>query len=108
MHKMRFFLIRHKPSGGYLPAPSGRNGKGTTFMKPQVIWPRVEGAGCIVPLMCNTNRQAKNVLAQWCQGKHMANRYGGADDESVEITIKPDGTRNKDDMEIVKVEFNIP
>ena len=105
MHKMRFFLIRHKPSGKYLPAPSGRNGRGSSFMMPHVIWEVLEGAGCIVPLMCTTNRQAKNILAQWCLGKHTAHHDG---DGGVEITIKPDGTRSKEDMEIVKVEFDIP
>ena len=74
-------------------------------MIPTVLWGIYEGTACIVPLMCTTNRQAKNVLAQWCQGKHFAHHDG---DGGVEITIRDDGTRNKDDMEIVKVEFDIP
>lgn len=105
MPKMTFFLIRHKPTGKYLPAPSGRNGRGSSFMTPSAIWVAYEGATCTVPLMCTTNRQAKNVLTQWCRGKHFAHHDS---DGGCEITIKPDGTRERENMEIVKVEFNLP
>lgn len=74
-------------------------------MKPRHLWPRDERDTCVVPLLCTTNRQAKNVLTQWCRGKHLAYHDGDGD---TDITIKPDGSRDRDDMEIVKVEFKLP
>lgn len=74
-------------------------------MRPAALWARNEHDTCVVPLLCTTKRQAKNVLTQWCRGKHLA--YHGSDGET-EVTIKPDGTRNRDDMQIVKVEFKLP
>ncbi len=74
-------------------------------MRPAKLWAEREDLNCIVPLLCRSKSHAKNVLTQWCKGKHLAHRDS---DGEVEVTIKPDGTRNRDDMEIVKVEFKLP
>jgi hypothetical protein len=105
MPKMTFYAIRHKPTGGYLPMPRGRGGRGSSFMIPEKVWAVNEHDLCRVPLLCQTSHSAKAVLGQWLRGKHHATHHG---DDDMDLTIKYDGKRVREDMEIVKVEFNLP
>lgn len=77
MVKINLYAIRHKPTGGYLPAPQGRGGRGGSHMEPTVFTGN-QGKNGVIPRVWATEKAAKAALWHWLQGKYVAYRYGRA------------------------------
>lgn len=97
-----FYLIRHKPTGFYMPEPTGYQGRGSSFWEPK------EQTEC--PRVFRHERSAKAALVQWLRGEHRpvkgyeANEFTGGGffyTEGSEVIPMPH--RRRDDMEIVEV-----
>lgn len=102
------YAIKHKPSGGYLPIPRGRLGRGGSHTEPMIPDGSIEKQPRLFP----NEKNAKNCLAAWLHGKYVAYRgrdYGldGADYYE-EIELKPQPHRIREDMEIVPITINLP
>jgi len=93
------YAIRHKPSGGYLPMPRGRLGRGGSHTEPVIPDGSIEKHPRLFP----NERNAKNCLAAWLHGKYFAYGEFGED-----IEIKPQPNRVREDMEIVPITINLP
>lgn len=102
MVKINLYAIRHKPTGGYLPAPQGRGGRGGSHMEPMAFTGN-QGKHGVIPRVWATERAAKAALWHWLQGKYVAYRYGDYEDFEEEIEIVPQPHRKEGDMEIVPV-----
>lgn len=74
-------------------------------MKPQPVWAQEDGHSCLVPILKPTIASAKGVLGQWALGRFFAKHDS---DGETEIKLRPDSSRIKEDMEIIKVEFMLP
>ena len=89
---MEFCMIRHKPSGGFLPEV----GKGYTYSEPTHVG---------VPRLFTTKAGAKRALSWWLKGTvhvtHTGGQWGEEYDESWHDTPMPD--RKAEDMEIALV-----
>ena len=94
------YLIRHKPTGYYMPEPTGHRGRGSSFWEPttEADYPRV----------FKHPRSAKAALTQWLRGKHMPVREAEYDEFSgrymeyvagADVVHQPH--RKLEDMEIV-------
>ena len=93
---MNLFAIRHKPSGLFLPRPAGNRGRGGSHVKPSTAPPR----------FFHSENAAKVALTYWLMGEFHATHYydhDGIYEESIDI--KPDPSRKREEMEIVK--FNL-
>lgn len=101
---MKIWLIKHKPSGHYLAEPYGRNGRGGSHVEPNEDPNKAR--------ICRSLGSAKAVLGAWLKGKWVASRGGGgyADDYEFyeDISIIPVPSRNREDMEIVEIEVQLP
>ena len=102
MVKINLYAIRHKPTGGYLPAPQGRGGRGGSHMEPMVFTGN-QGKYGVIPRVWATEKAAKAALWHWLQGKYVAYRYSSYDDFEEEIDVLPQPHRKEADMEIVPV-----
>lgn len=87
------YVIRHKPSGYFLPIVSynSRGGRGGSSVE-------VCSADIAQPRTFNSMRSAKSALGHWLRGEMKSNRaYDG--DEDLELIPKPH--RKRVEMEIV-------
>lgn len=95
---MYMWAIKHKPSGKFLPAPRGRNGRGGTFVE-------IDDPG--PPRLFHNETSAKSALRFWLAGKvHVERHYSGAPwGEEIEEDWKtiPQPHRKAEDMTIVRV-----
>lgn len=96
------YLIRHKPTGFFMPEPTGSHGRGSSFWEPkkQAEYPRI----------FRHQRSAKSALIQWLRGEHHAvKKYehdefsGGGFWYTSGTDVKHKVTRCHKDMEIVEV-----
>lgn len=107
MSKITFWLIRHKPTGGYLPEPIGRMGRGGSHVEPVVH----TDDPATTPRIFQSERAAKNALAAWLRGKYVAHRgsYSGGPDFDVDyyedIEIVPVPGRKREEMEIISADL---
>lgn len=106
MSVITFWFVRHKPSGGYLPEPAGRMGRGGSHVEPVV---HTEDPAT-TPRVFTTKRSATNALSSWLRGKvYHSSGYDGWDNEYYEGTdLVPVPSRKKDEMEIISVELVLP
>jgi len=93
------FAIRHRPTGGWIPARVGRGGSNDE--------PVLTGS----PRLFKNHQAARCFLVQWLKGKHIRHvthgtysgvvfgSFGDGDDD--EVIIKPVPSRKKEEMEIV-------
>lgn len=95
--KREFYVIRHKPSGGFLPEVR----KGYTFSEPST-------RECDVPRLFATKGGAKRALTWWLCGITSVTKTGGMwgfgepeYDEAWNLKKMPD--RKVEDMEVVNV-----
>ena len=101
---MKLYFIRHKPSGLYLPKPAGRAGRGGSHVEPSAF--------CFARIF-RSERSAKIALNAWLKGKWVADRgytdgHPGNDWEREyyeEVSIIPQSSRIRTDMEIVEKEI---
>lgn len=106
-----YWLIRHKPTGGYLPDPLGRMGRGGSWVEPVIFDP---DDLTTEPRVCTTKRSAQGVLTQWLRGRvhHSSgwheDHYSGGREYYEENEIEYVPSRIKEDMEIISVELIIP
>jgi hypothetical protein len=100
------YVIRHKPSGGYLPMPRGRLGRGGSHTEPVIPDGSIEKHPRLFP----NEKNAKNCLAAWLHGKYVASRGGGGLDNEYweEIGIDHQAHRVREDMEIVPIAIGLP
>lgn len=109
MSTIKFWLIRHKPTGGYLPEPTGRMGRGGSHVEPVM-----HTDTATEPRLFHTERAAKIALGTWLKGKYVAKRgsYAGGPDfieeyyEDVEIVGVP--SRKREEMEIISADLVLP
>lgn len=94
------YLIRHKPTGFFMPEPTGNQGRGSSFWEPKEQAP--------YPRIFRHERSAKAALGQWMRGEHHAvlgfepNEFtGGGFYYTKGSEVQPVTTRHKEDMEIV-------
>ena len=99
MIQHRYYAVQHVPSGLYLPAANGRNGRGGSHVEPSDERPR----------LFPTERGAKNYLASWLKGKYVADRgeYTGGPDWDSEfyerIELIPQPHRKREEMAVVSL-----
>lgn len=99
------YVVKHTPSGHYMPAPTGRNGRGGSHVKPD---PDSNNARLFM-----TERSAKIYITTYCMGEftqtagydpgHPGNDWEADYWDEVSITPQPD--RKKEDFEIIKLEI---
>lgn len=88
-----YVVLRHKPTGFFIPEPKSRHGRGGSHVDP------VPANVGIPRLFCN-ERAAKSFLGQWSRGKFYCSRdYDGGE----ELTVKAIMGRNKKDFEMVSI-----
>lgn len=114
------YAIRHKPTGGYLPQPTGRNGRGGSHLDPHVF-DGTTGYGKnrnrrtlkekLLPRLWAKESDAKNALTHWLKGKVHAHRhysgypdYDYDEDTSLEVVT----SRIREEMEIVPITITLP
>lgn len=90
----QLWVIRHKPSGNYLPNPTfgNRKGRGGSHVEPV-------GTHIAQPRTFDSERSAKSALGHWLRGKVNCSRY--KDDEVYELIPVPH--RKREEMEIIPV-----
>lgn len=106
--KLAMYAIRHIPSGGYLPKPQGRNGRGGSHMEPVVFDGRGARSQKLLPRLWATETAAKIALSTWLHGKVTCRRYGGYDNYQEYYNYIKVPTRIREDMEIVPVIVDLP
>lgn len=98
---VQLFAIKHLPTGHYLPAPRGRNGRGGSHVEP------VEVTAATPPRLFHTESAAKIALTTWLQGRvtvtHFQDSYTGEYDESLHVEKVP--SRRREEMAVVPVEL---
>lgn len=99
----RFYAIRHKPTGHFLPQPKGKNGSGGSWVEPTD--PKEE-----IPRLLVSERSAKGVLNAWLQGTFKASWDTDWDSghryvDDIKIQKKPN--RIREDMEIVVIHLSV-
>lgn len=103
MTEITFWLIRHIPTGGYLPQPTGYMGRGGSHVEPVIHDPADPKTR---PRICNTKRTAINVLSQWLAGKYYKDHdpdWGDSADGPYPVP-----TRIREEMEIIPINLVIP
>lgn len=88
------YAIRHKPTGGWIPARRGRGGSHDE--------PRLTGT----PRLFTSAQSARSFLVQWLKGIHVRHvssqtTWGGFPETGDEVVIRKVESRKKEDMEIV-------
>ncbi|MCG7629040.1 hypothetical protein MHM88_14610 [Epibacterium sp. MM17-32] len=100
---IEFFAIRHKPSGGFLPAPKGRGGRGGSHVEP------VPPSEVNPPRLFHSKHAASVALTHWLKGAVTVDyvEYDfGEVDELWNLDPKPH--RKREDMEVVPVKMELP
>lgn len=103
---MKLFFVRHIPSGKYLPAATGRDGRGGSHVEPG----EADNARIF-----RSKRSAKIALNAWLKGKWVTDRgyspgHPGNDWEGEhyeETSIVPQPHRHFSDMEIIEREITL-
>lgn len=97
MSTFDLYLIRHEPSGNYLPEPEGRMGRGGSHTEPTPIAEKP-------PRIFRTERAAKIALNSWLKGKYV--RTYGYDSQCGEYwedtRVVPVPDRVASEMHVVK------
>lgn len=95
-----YYGIRHKPTGFFMPHPTGRNGNGSSF------WEPTEQAD--EPRLIRSVHAAKCVITQWLRGHHNPEfDYEDGWKYTVGTDVKPMPHRKREDMEIVEIQIEI-
>jgi hypothetical protein len=92
------WAIQHVPSGGFLPQPRGRGGRGGTHVEPtQIEFPRI----------FTTQGAAKCALTNWLAGKVTVSvyEYDGEYDENWHY--EPVADRRAEDMRVVALKVEV-
>lgn len=97
------YAIRHNPTGGYLPVPHGRGGRGGSHER-TIVFPHPDRN----PRMWPSQRGAKICLAVWLKGKVVCNRGGSDDDWWEDNELIPQPQRKAEEMEIVPITITLP
>lgn len=99
---MKLFFIRHKPTGNYLPEPTGRMGRGGSHVEPT---PASEKQ----PRLFTSKLSASRALGQWLRGKvHHKSGYDSWSNEYYEENLlEPIPNRIKSEMEIIEKEIDL-
>lgn len=109
---MKVFVIRHKPTGKYMPSRMFRTrGSGWSHWEPTETRP-----GYLPhdqnPRIFFSWKSASNALTMWLAGRWKTGHTSGSYFEPPESTgpepYAPDQPRQRDDMEIVEVELALP
>ena len=96
------WLIRHEPSGYYIPLPRGRGGRGGSYVEPSDLAQES-------PRLFWSERAAKSYLGLWALGKFYEKQYQDYEGNwDIDAGVTPVPTRNKADMRIVKLEIELP
>ena len=100
--KMEWFIVRHKPTGAYMP----EMGRGYTYWEPPAMNPCGEK-----PRLFPSKHGAKQAVAAWARGEHVrqTGRTGdlwGCDDWSA-VEVVPGTQRDASELEVCVVEINI-
>lgn len=90
------FVIRHKPTGWFMPRGKGRGGRGGTFQSPEPL------SDCT--RLFASKAGAARALAWWLDGETSAHWVGDWDGQEHWTTI-PRPERRAEDMEIVSAEI---
>lgn len=100
---MEFWIIKHVPTGGYLPAGQGRNGRGFTHQ--EVVPP----LGPWAPRLFDSQASAKTALTWWLRGittvtytQHGSSLWDDID-PSEDWHTEPQAHRRAEEMAIVRV-----
>lgn len=103
MSTFDLWLIRHEPTGNFLPEPEGRMGRGGSHTEPTPIAEKP-------PRIFRTERAAKIALNSWLKGKHVHtsgyDSFCGEFWEDTSIVPVPD--RIASDMRVVKASVVLP
>lgn len=100
---IQMYAIKHVPTGQFLPAPSGRNGRGGSHMEP------VKVSAASPPRLFHTEAAAKIALTYWLRGivtvtYGYGNEWGECDES---WHTEPQPHRKREEMAIVPIELRI-
>lgn len=104
---MKLWVIKHTPTGHYIPRPFGRNGRGGSFLEPS--------EDSTLARLFYSERSAKIFLSAWLKGKHHCDRgyvpgHPGNDWEGEhfeEVSVVPVPSRKREEMEIIMKELDL-
>lgn len=97
----KLFAIRHTPTGFYLPEPTGRSGRGGSFVEPVDC----SGNGPN-PRTFKSWIAANRALVQWVRGHHEGDHeYEDGYRYCIGAVVKPQPHRVKADMNIVPMDL---
>ena len=107
MTVIKFWVIRHKPTGHLLPVATGRDGRGGSHVEPQ--------PPSVYSRLFRTERVAKGFLTSWLKGKVVADRgvsegHPGNDwekDYYEDLSTIPVPSRKREEMEVVELVFRV-
>jgi hypothetical protein len=102
--RLKFFIIRSKMSGWYLPPGSGRGGRGATHQK------LIEPSSMFPPRLFHTERAAQISLTWWLKGATSVISSGSIsiDFNDYELLVtQPQPDRWLEHMEVARVELII-
>lgn len=102
---IKYYFIRHKPTGYFLPEPAGRMGRGGSWVEPC-------NPGDKIPRLFHTKLSAQRALSSWLRGRvhHSSGVYHdweGAPDYWEENSIEKVSSRKRDEMEIIEREITL-
>lgn len=111
---MNVYVIKHKPSGTYMPSRIGRSGRGWSHWNPGHIDPEL-GPEIYYdqnPRIFFTLQSARNALSAWLQGawERQIGKEGDWETGYYEVDTGPAPTeplveRHREDMEIIGLEL---
>ncbi len=91
-----FYVIKHIPTGHYLPAPVGRGGRGGSHVEP------VAASEASPPRLFHNEKSAKTALTAWLKGVVTVDRREDIWGEWYETWhIKPMPHRKREEMAVV-------
>lgn len=100
------YAILHKPTGSYMPVPTGYRGRGSSN------WEPTEKVGNQDPRLFNTLIAAKRALSSWLMGMHKPvmeydDVWGRSALVQEGVEIIPVPSRKREEMSIVELQFTI-
>ncbi len=104
MSIIRFWAIRHAPTGHYLPEPAGRMGRGGSHVEPVAV------SDADRARLFPSKIAASRALGAWLRGKvHHSSGYDSFSGEYWETNeLRPVPSRKRDEMDIVEIEVVLP
>lgn len=102
---IKYYFIRHNPTGYFLPEPTGRMGRGGSHVEPT-------NPGERMPRLFHSKLSAQRALSSWLRGRvhhrcGYSHDWEGNRDDYEENEIEKVPSRKKEEMEIIEREITL-